>query len=166
MAPTPGLGPTPPTVQHMRQVLLWPLRLMPVAGESAQVSRHWELLAQLTDRAGMMVSPKAVQALGNEHDRKPVGAGPWKFVSWSANEKIVVTRADKYWRQDRGFVDSIEFSIIPELATGLRAGGRYFYRFRTGGMTSPTGRTRTLPTGQLDRLGIALVSCSNSIVAA
>jgi ABC-type transport system substrate-binding protein len=79
------------------------------------------LPAILSDRAGMMVSPKAVQTLGNEHDRKPVGAGPWKFVSWSANEKIVVTRADKYWRSDRGFVDGIEFSIIPELATGLRA---------------------------------------------
>jgi ABC-type transport system substrate-binding protein len=79
------------------------------------------LPAILSDRAGMMVSPKAVQALGNEHDRKPVGTGPWKFVSWSANEKIVVTRADKYWRADRGFVDGIEFSIIPELATGLRA---------------------------------------------
>ncbi|WP_374419364.1 alkaline phosphatase D family protein [Novosphingobium arvoryzae] len=50
---------------------------------------------------------------------------------------------------------------VKVLATGLRAGGRYFYRFRAGGMTSPTGRTRTLPTGQLDRLGIALVSCSN-----
>lgn len=79
------------------------------------------LPAILSDRAGMMVSPKAVQALGAEHDRKPVGAGPWKFVSWSANEKVVVTRADKYWRADRGFVDGIEFSIIPELATGLRA---------------------------------------------
>ena len=79
------------------------------------------LPAILSDRAGMMVSPKAVQALGQEHDRKPVGAGPWKFVSWSANEKVVVTRADKYWRTDRGFVDGIEFSIIPELATGLRA---------------------------------------------
>ena len=79
------------------------------------------LPAILSDRAGMMVSPKAVQALGAEFDRKPVGAGPWKFVSWSANEKVVVIRADKYWRSDRGFVDGIEFSIIPELATGLRA---------------------------------------------
>ncbi len=79
------------------------------------------LPAILSDRAGMMVSPKAAQALGQEFDRKPVGAGPWKFVSWSANEKIVVTRADKYWRTDRGFVDGIEFAIIPELATGLRA---------------------------------------------
>jgi ABC-type transport system substrate-binding protein len=79
------------------------------------------LPAILSDRAGMMVSPKAVQALGAEHDRKPVGAGPWKIVRWSANEKVEVTRADNYWRKDRGFVDGIEFFIIPELATGLRA---------------------------------------------
>ena len=50
---------------------------------------------------------------------------------------------------------------VKVLATGLRPGGRYYYRFRAGGMTSPTGRTRTLPVGRLDRLGIALVSCSN-----
>ncbi|MEN9317396.1 MAG: hypothetical protein RIS35_3789 [Pseudomonadota bacterium] len=79
------------------------------------------LPAILSDRAGMMVSPKAAQELGNDHDRKPVGAGPWKFVSWADNQKIVVKRHDKYWRNDRGFVDGIEFSIIPELATGLRS---------------------------------------------
>ena len=79
------------------------------------------LPAILSDRAGMMVSPKAAQEFGNDHDRKPVGAGPWKFVSWADNQKIVVKRHEKYWRNDRGFVDGIEFSIIPELATGLRS---------------------------------------------
>lgn len=79
------------------------------------------LPAILSDRAGMMASPKAVQEFGNEHDRKPVGAGPWKFVSWADNQKIVVTRNEKYWRNDRGFLDGIEFSIIPELSTGLRS---------------------------------------------
>jgi alkaline phosphatase D len=44
---------------------------------------------------------------------------------------------------------------------GLQPGARYFYRFIVRGETSPVGRTRTLPEGNLDRLGIALVSCSN-----
>lgn len=79
------------------------------------------LPAILSDRAGMMSSPKAVTALGKEHDRTPVGAGPWKFVSWADNQKISVRRFDKYWRKDRGFVDGIDFAIIPELATGLRS---------------------------------------------
>jgi len=50
---------------------------------------------------------------------------------------------------------------VKVLAEGLEPGGRYFYRFRTGQALSPVGRTRTLPTGRLDRLGIALISCSN-----
>ena len=47
------------------------------------------------------------------------------------------------------------------LATGLQPGGQYYYRFRKDGVISPIGRTRTLPDGHLDRLGIALASCSN-----
>ena len=44
---------------------------------------------------------------------------------------------------------------------GLEPGTTYYYRFTAAGETSPTGRTKTLPEGALDRLGIALVSCSN-----
>ena len=77
--------------------------------------------AVLSDRAGMMVSPKAVQALGNELDRKPVGAGPWKFVSWADNQKVVVTRNDTYWRKGLPYMDGIEFSIITDQATALRS---------------------------------------------
>jgi len=47
------------------------------------------------------------------------------------------------------------------LADGLAPGGTWYYRFRASGATSPVGRARTLPEGRLDRLGIALASCSN-----
>lgn len=47
------------------------------------------------------------------------------------------------------------------LASGLQPGRTYFYRFRLDNETSPVGRARTLPAGRLDRLGIALASCSN-----
>jgi alkaline phosphatase D len=47
------------------------------------------------------------------------------------------------------------------LARGLQPGQTYYYRFRLGSETSPVGRARTLPVGKLDRLGIALASCSN-----
>lgn len=50
---------------------------------------------------------------------------------------------------------------VKVIAEGLEAGGRYFYRFKAAGVTSPIGQTRTLPVGQLERLGIALASCSN-----
>ncbi len=75
----------------------------------------------LSDRAGMMSSPTAFKALGREHDRKPVGAGPWKFVSWADNERLIVTRFDKYWQPGKPYLDGIEFQVIPEVNTGLRA---------------------------------------------
>ena len=50
-----------------------------------------------------------------------MGAGPWKFVSWTDNEKLVVTRYDKYWRPNRPYLDGIEFAIITDTNTGLRS---------------------------------------------
>jgi ABC-type transport system substrate-binding protein len=79
------------------------------------------LPAILSDRAGMMVSPTNIKALGNDTDRKPVGAGPWKFVRWNDNEIVVVTRHEDYWRKGRPYLDGIEFNIITENATALRS---------------------------------------------
>lgn len=50
---------------------------------------------------------------------------------------------------------------VKVLAEGLKAGETYYYRFEVAGAVSPVGRTKTLPTGNLDKLGIALASCSN-----
>ncbi|MEO1326386.1 MAG: alkaline phosphatase D family protein [Pseudomonadota bacterium] len=48
--------------------------------------------------------------------------------------------------------------VIPE---GLPEGTQLYYRFVVGGVVSPVGRTRTLPTGEVDSLVIAVASCSN-----
>jgi len=53
-----------------------------------------------------------------------------------------------------------DFTVKLE-ATGLVAGTTYYYRFRTGGMTSPIGRTRTAPEGAVDRLRFVVCSCSS-----
>ncbi|MEQ8179570.1 MAG: alkaline phosphatase D family protein [Amphiplicatus sp.] len=47
------------------------------------------------------------------------------------------------------------------VAGNLAPGGRYYYRFETGGVHSPVGRTKTLPEGRLDAARFAVVSCSN-----
>lgn len=47
------------------------------------------------------------------------------------------------------------------VADKLQAGTEYFYRFRSGEVLSPIGRTRTLPTGSIEQLRFAIVSCSN-----
>lgn len=46
-------------------------------------------------------------------------------------------------------------------AAGLEAGRSYFYRFIVDGVTSPVGRTRTLPSAGVAQARLAVVSCSN-----
>ena len=57
------------------------------------------LLAALTDRAGMMVSPKAAAAAGDKFGQKPVCSGPYKFVERVAQDRIVLERYDGYWNK-------------------------------------------------------------------
>lgn len=79
------------------------------------------LILILSDRAGMMYSPKAAAELGVDSDRNPIGSGPYKFVSFTDHDKLIVTKFDDYWRKDRQKLEGIEFSIIAELTTGLRS---------------------------------------------
>ncbi len=50
---------------------------------------------------------------------------------------------------------------VKAVPTGLAPGTRYAYRFSARGETTQVGSTMTLPDGPLDRLGIALASCTN-----
>jgi len=74
----------------------------------------------LSDRSGMMVSPKSLDGDANV-DRAPVGTGAYQFVSWGDGERVVVKRNEKYWKPNRPYPDGIEFSIITEITTGLRS---------------------------------------------
>jgi peptide/nickel transport system substrate-binding protein len=52
----------------------------------------------LTNRAGMMVSPTAVQRLGADFATQAVGAGPWKLASWTKNSQLVLEAFPGYWQ--------------------------------------------------------------------
>ena len=56
-------------------------------------------LATLTDRAGMMVSPTAVEELGDDFSNQPVGTGPYKFVEREKQSHMALTRFEEYWRE-------------------------------------------------------------------
>jgi peptide/nickel transport system substrate-binding protein len=42
-------------------------------------------------------SPTAVKKFGKEYGINPVGTGPWKFVQWIADDRIVLERNDQYF---------------------------------------------------------------------
>lgn len=83
------------------------------------------LLAQLADRAGMMVSPKAAQAEGDKFGTKPVCSGPFKFVERVAQDRIVFERFPQYWNKEAIHFDRIVYTPIADSTVrlaNLRAG--------------------------------------------
>jgi peptide/nickel transport system substrate-binding protein len=77
------------------------------------------LLAALTDRAGMMVSPKAAKELGDRFGTRPVCAGPFKFVARVAQGKIVLQRFADYWDKGNIHLDRVEFVPITDSTARL-----------------------------------------------
>lgn len=54
-------------------------------------------LASLAMHPVSIVSPTAVRADPEGFARKPVGTGPFRFVSWVPGDRIVLARNDAYW---------------------------------------------------------------------
>lgn len=92
----------------------------------------------------------------------------WSRVQAASNENITVL-----WEvaQDSAFNNIVKSGgataepdrdhTIKVDVTGLRPGNTYYYRFKSGEIFSPVGRTRTLPVGDTDEAKFAVVSCSN-----
>jgi peptide/nickel transport system substrate-binding protein len=82
------------------------------------------LLATLTDRAGMMVSPKVAQERGAELERnaKGAGTGPFEFVEWVKDAHIILKRNDSYWNKQGGpYLDRIRYRPIPDDTVKLQS---------------------------------------------
>ena len=84
------------------------------------------LIAQLTDRAGMMVSPKAAKEAGDKFGLRPVCAGPYKFVERVQQDRMVFEKFADYWNKDNIFIDRIVFLPIVDATVrlaNLKSGG-------------------------------------------
>jgi peptide/nickel transport system substrate-binding protein len=84
------------------------------------------LIAQLTDRAGMMVSPKAAKEEGDKFGLHPVCAGPYKFVERVQQDRIVGEKFADYWNKDNVFIDKVVFLPIVDATVrlaNLKSGG-------------------------------------------
>jgi peptide/nickel transport system substrate-binding protein len=71
--------------------------------------------------AGWIVPKKYVEKVGDEGFKKaPVGAGPYKFVSFNPGVELVVEAFDQYWRKTPS-VKRLVFRVISDEATRLAA---------------------------------------------
>ena len=77
----------------------------------------------------------------------------WEVAS-DANFTTIAARGSAVAKASGDFTVKVD-------ATGLKAGTRYWYRFAVGATYSPVGRTKTLPTGSVAQVKLAVFSCSN-----
>lgn len=77
------------------------------------------LMAQLADRAGMMVSPTAAAEAGADFGLNPVCSGAFTFTERVAQDKIVLTKFADYWNADAINFDSVTFLPIPDTTVRL-----------------------------------------------
>jgi peptide/nickel transport system substrate-binding protein len=84
------------------------------------------LVAQLTDRAGMMVSPKAAKEAGDKFGLHPVCAGPYKFVERVQQDRMVFEKFADYWNKDNVHIDRIVYLPLVDATVrlaNLKSGG-------------------------------------------
>jgi peptide/nickel transport system substrate-binding protein len=78
--------------------------------------RYSPITAQLADRAGMIMSPKQLDALGDKFATNPVCVGPFMFKDRVAGDHITLTKSPYYYDKKNVHLDTIVWKIITDPA--------------------------------------------------
>ena len=77
-------------------------------------------ISALTQLKFAIVSPTAIEHLGENLGTNPVGTGPFKFLQWDKDDKIVLTANNAHW-SGKPALDRLIFRSIPDNAERLMA---------------------------------------------
>jgi peptide/nickel transport system substrate-binding protein len=83
------------------------------------------LTAALSDRAGMIMSPKQLQAKGDDFGSDPVCVGPFKFAKRVPQNSIELVKDPNYYDAKNVHLDKLVYNIIADAnirAQNLRSG--------------------------------------------
>lgn len=75
----------------------------------------------LTTEAGAPFSMAAVDEFGADAAANPVGTGPFRFVSWTLDDRLEVERNESYWQAGLPHADAITFRVLPDEVTRVAA---------------------------------------------
>ncbi len=108
---------------------LGPISSVEAVGADTVVVRYEQpfapLTASLADRAGMIMSPAALDRLGEDFSSAPVCVGPFRFVERVPQTSITVERDPGYYAAEEVRLDTITYRIITDAnirAANLRSG--------------------------------------------
>src|SRR5215210_7607623 len=76
--------------------------------------RYSPLTAQLADRAGMVMSPKALDDLGDRFATNPVCVGPFMYKERQAGDHITLVKSPFYYGRKKVHLASIVFKVITD----------------------------------------------------
>lgn len=72
-----------------------------------------------TPNFATIVSPRALEKFGENFGNHPVGTGPFRFDSWTADSQIVIKKFERYWGKPSQ-IDNVVYKIIPSLEEKLQ----------------------------------------------
>ncbi|HVG79414.1 MAG TPA: ABC transporter substrate-binding protein [Patescibacteria group bacterium] len=116
----------PATKSHFAAAAYWGLVKEVVVVDDYTVrfvtKQPWpSLVDSAASTNSLMMPPKALKELGPAKlAEKPIGTGPFKFVEWKRDERLVLERNLDYW-QGAADASRVTFRFIPEFSARMAA---------------------------------------------
>ena len=87
-----------------------------------KLRRPWPAFLQaISARSEFSLIPSHLAVKSGRQHRKPIGTGPFKFVSWTPAKSIVLARNEAYRIKGQPRLDRIVFRLIPDQADRFAA---------------------------------------------
>ncbi|OEH91400.1 ABC transporter substrate-binding protein [Bacillus solimangrovi] len=68
-----------------------------------------------------IASPAALEKYGDTFNENPVGTGPFKFVEWKRNDRVVLEKNEDFWMDGYPKLDRVIYQSIPDNSARLNA---------------------------------------------
>lgn len=126
------------------------------------------LIDTLTQSAYAIESPQALQQNKGDLKNHIVGTGPFEFVSWTPNEKIVLKKNPDYRISDEPKLDQLVFQVIGDNSARLNALRSGDIDFMEGVNPSDASTVKSDSTVQLitapsDNVGYVAMNTQNTL---
>ncbi len=86
-------------------------------------------------------------------DTAPIGTGPFKFVSYTAGQNIVIEKNTDYWGEKKAYLDKVTFKVVEKAETAimeLQAGSIDIYPYITDDQANQLSSQFNIEVGNMN----------------